>query len=215
MTAFITILPPQSSLSLALASALARNLLLWKIAEFCFGHNLWTVTRKFARFEALESLFNSLSNDEWISTKLMTFISLNLSLILWRVAQNRAFEAASSTLYCSRSKYASIPTKRMENYQTVHKYTKTRLNTKYTYLYTKRGIIQRISTKEPISATKHIYKITTFWHLSTLPNLKHCLSSNKVKQLKETKAINQRIMNQQVLKTENKWMVQLKIVQAK
>src|ERR1051325_1014105 len=35
------------------------------------------------------------------------------------------------------------------------------------HIYTKNGgFIRRISTKEPISATKHIYKITTFWHLS-------------------------------------------------
>ena len=138
------------------------------------------------------------------------FYFLEFELYSLTSCSNRAFEAVSSTLYCSCSKYESIPTNWMENYQTVHNYTKTWLNTQYTYLYKKRGIIQRISTKEPISATKHIYKITTFWHLSTLPNLKHCLSSNKVKQLKETKDDNSRIMNQQVLKTENKWMVQNK-----
>ena len=79
-----------------------------------FGRNFQTVTRNFARFEALESLLNSLSNNEWISIKLMTFISLNLSLIRWRVAQNRAFEVVSSTLYCSCSKYTSIPYKMNE-----------------------------------------------------------------------------------------------------
>ena len=37
----------------------------------------------------------------------------------------------------------------------------------YVHIYTKSGgFIRRISTKERISATKHIYKITKFWHLS-------------------------------------------------
>ena len=38
-----------------------------------FGHNFWTVTPIRARFEALESLFNALYNNEKISTKLMIF----------------------------------------------------------------------------------------------------------------------------------------------
>src|ERR1051325_8476086 len=81
----------------------------------------------------------------------------------------------------------------------------------YVHIYTKSGgFIRRISTKESISATKHIYKITKFWHLSTLPSLKHCLSQTKSSKPKETKDDNQRITNQQVFKTENKCMVQTK-----
>jgi len=41
-----------------------------------------------------------------------------------------------------------------------------------------------------------------FLALNNLPNLKHCLSSNKVKQLKEQNDDNPKITNQQVLKTE-------------
>src|ERR1051325_3242482 len=73
------------------------------------------------------------------------------------------------------------------------------------HIYNKNwGYSTIINKQERISATKHIYKITTFWNLSTLPNLTHCLSSNNVKQLKETKNDNQIITNQQVFKTENK-----------
>ena len=48
----------------------------------CFRHNLRTVTRIYARFEALESLFNFLSNNEKISIKLMIFYSLVLALLV-------------------------------------------------------------------------------------------------------------------------------------
>ena len=51
----------------------------------CFGHNLRTVTLICARFEALESLFNFLSNNELISTKLMIYYYLILRFICWCV----------------------------------------------------------------------------------------------------------------------------------
>ena len=50
-------------------------------SAFYFCRILRTVTRNCARFEALEILFNALSNHEEISTKLMIFIVLNLSFI--------------------------------------------------------------------------------------------------------------------------------------
>src|SRR3954468_25054533 len=48
---------------------------------------------------------------------------------------------------------------------------KIQLFTKYTYLYIKRGMIQTVLTKVSISATIHIQKISTFWHLSNSPQL--------------------------------------------
>ena len=49
-----------------------------------------------------------------------------------------------------------------------------------------------------------------FLALNTLPNFKLVCPQTRNKQLKETKAINQRITNRQVLKMENKCMAQMK-----
>src|SRR4051812_36417086 len=64
---------------------------------------------------------------------------------------------------------------------------KIQLFTKYTYLYTKRGIIQTVLTKVSISATIYIHKISTFWHLSNSPQLetlfvlKQCQINQRIK----------------------------------
>ena len=95
------------------------------------------------------------------------------------------FEAVSSTVYCSCSKSGSIPTKWIENYQMVYKWIKTQLNPIYTYLYKKRGIIQRIQYKRIDKCHKSIVKITKFLHLSNSPQLELVCPQTRNKQLKE------------------------------
>lgn len=65
---------------------------------------------------------------------------------------------------------------------------RNRLNTIYTYLYKKWRIIQRILTKEPISATKIYTNITPNLHLSNSPQLEFVCSQTKIKQLNEIEA---------------------------
>src|SRR4051812_8431548 len=86
------------------------------------------------------------------------------------------------------------------------------LFTKYTYLYTKQGIIQTALTKVSINATIYIHKISTFWHLSNSPQLKtlfvlkQCqinqrIKSNEPKNCESTSFENQKQMYGSTQKT--------------
>jgi len=91
---FIKILPPYFRRASIPFAGRIKSGLTCIISLHRFGHNFQTVTPFFARFEALESLFNALSNNEWISTKLMIYFYLILRFIrrfVGSVAQNCAF----------------------------------------------------------------------------------------------------------------------------
>ena len=70
---------------------------LWSSA-FYFCHILRIVTRNCARFEALESLFNFLSNHEKISIKLMIFILWFWALFVDELLKSRVWSRVFDTL---------------------------------------------------------------------------------------------------------------------
>ena len=109
-------------------------------SESCFCHILRTVTRNWARFEALESLFNALSNHEWISSFIDDFYSLILSFIRWCDAQIAHLKPCLRHFITQCSNYEWIPIKEMKNYQMIQYLHKKSIILLCTHLYKKRGI---------------------------------------------------------------------------